>query len=59
MAQGQQFEDASKKCKDCGGVFTVTSGEQEWLYEKFGADFSVPVRCKPCRKLKKERNAAR
>lgn len=59
MVRSQQFEDVTKTCKECGETFTVSAGEQQWLYEKFGDEFNVPVRCKPCRKLKKERNVNR
>lgn len=59
MYQNQQFKDVPKVCKDCGESFTVFAGEQQWLWEKFGDEFNIPVRCKPCRKLKKERAANR
>lgn len=44
------------KCKDCPEEFTVEDGEIAFLKEKFGDDFKPPVRCKPCRKAKKDRN---
>lgn len=59
MPNEREFHDITKDCKDCGEPFTVEAGEQRWLYEKFGDDFNVPVRCKPCRKLKKERHERR
>jgi hypothetical protein len=54
----EEFEDISKKCKGCGETFTVTAGEQKWLYEKFGNDFKVPVRCRPCREQRKAQREA-
>ena len=47
------------QCRDCPDEFTVEDGEINFLKEKFGDDFTPPVRCKPCRKNKKARNNAR
>jgi len=48
---------ASKKnCADCGNEFPIYQGELDFLRNKFGSDFVEPVRCKPCRKAKKERH---
>ena len=43
-------EDREIKCKDCGGNFIYTAGEQEFFQAK---GFSEPVRCKPCRDMRK------
>lgn len=52
--QQRQFENIERVCKDCKTSFVVEAGEQRWLHEKFGEEFNVPVRCRPCRKLRKE-----
>lgn len=49
--------DMEVTCKDCGETFTVEEGELNFLRDKFGDDLKAPVRCKSCRKKKKERNA--
>jgi hypothetical protein len=43
-------EDREITCKDCGGNFIFTVGEQEFFQQK---GFSEPVRCKPCRDARK------
>jgi hypothetical protein len=43
----------TRKCKDCGREFTMTYGELRFLKEKFSNNFVEPVRCVPCRKVKK------
>lgn len=45
------------KCKEptCGQEFVVEDGEIAFLQSRFGADFKLPVRCKPCRAAKKQR----
>lgn len=45
--------------QDCETMFTMSEGEENWLREKFGDNFSPPTRCKPCRAKKKARNEAR
>lgn len=44
-------------CVDCKKPFIVAEGEERFLREKFGDDFSMPKRCKPCRQANKERKA--
>ncbi|MDR3560144.1 MAG: zinc-ribbon domain containing protein [Negativicutes bacterium] len=41
------FEDKTLKCKDCGGEFVFTAGEQEFYAEK-GFE-NEPARCRDCR----------
>ncbi|MFA6038755.1 MAG: zinc-ribbon domain containing protein [Candidatus Peribacteraceae bacterium] len=49
--------DQQLQCRDCGGSFTFTDGEQEF-YNSRG--LSAPQRCKDCRqKRKNERLATR
>jgi len=43
-------EDKEITCKDCGGNFIFTVGEQEFFQQK---GFSEPIRCKPCRDARK------
>jgi len=43
--------DIKLDCRDCGGAFLFTKGEQEFYVEK-GFE-GQPVRCKPCRVIKK------
>lgn len=40
-------------CKDCGKIFGITNGENEW-YKNRGWD--LPIRCKDCRKKRKGQN---
>ncbi len=51
------MEDKKIVCKDCGTEFVFTVGEQEFYKAKgFTND---PVRCAACRKINKEKRAAR
>lgn len=47
------YEDKTLICKDCGGEFIFTAGEQEFYAEK-GFE-NEPTRCKECRVARKER----
>lgn len=38
------------KCKECGGEFVFTSGEQKFYSER---GFTEPKRCKECREKRK------
>lgn len=49
------YEDKTLTCKDCGGEFIFTAGEQEF-YATRGFE-NEPQRCKPCRDARK--NAGR
>jgi hypothetical protein len=46
-------------CVDCKQDFEFTDGEEQFFREKFGDDFQVPKRCKPCRQANKERKQQR
>jgi len=48
-----QLKDMELECKDCGDQFTFSAGEQEFFADKFGKDYNIPKRCKPCRAVKK------
>lgn len=49
--------DQQLQCRDCGGSFTFTDGEQEFYASK---NLSAPQRCKNCRSARKaERTANR
>lgn len=50
--------DVDITCTDCGSSFPFTEGEQDWLTEKFGADYRPPRRCKPCRQKRKQQSAS-
>lgn len=52
------MSEAVIECIDCGKEFTVTQGEAAFLREKFGKNFSMPRRCKPCRQSRKEKKVA-
>lgn len=52
-------EGTEVTCADCKQPFIVTKGEEDFLRGKFGDDFAMPKRCKPCRQAKKERNDQR
>ena len=45
------YEDKTLVCKECGGEFTFTSGEQEFYAEK--GFVNEPQRCKNCRDSRK------
>ena len=51
-AEGE-FADEELTCRDCSEPFTFTAGEQEFFASK-GFD-NKPVRCKPCKEIKKVR----
>lgn len=42
--------DQTLTCKDCRNPFVFSVGEQTFYAER---NFSTPVRCKPCRDIKK------
>lgn len=46
------YQDKSLECKECGGDFVFTAGEQEFYAEK-GFE-NEPQRCKTCRDAKKQ-----
>lgn len=46
----QQFQDQTLTCRDCSNPFVFEVGEQKFFAEK---SLTAPVRCKPCRALKK------
>ena len=48
----------NKSCKECNQSFSITHGELAFLRERFGEDFSEPVRCKACRSRKKHMKEA-
>ena len=45
------YEDKTLVCKDCGGEFVFTVGEQEFYAEK--GFQNEPTRCKDCRGARK------
>lgn len=45
--------DTTIECIECEKRFVFSASEQEY-FQSLG--FSAPVRCKPCRKLKKEKD---
>jgi len=49
--------DTTIKCKGCNTDFIFTEGEESFLREKFGDDFSPPKYCKPCRQARKAEKA--
>ena len=46
--------DITLKCKDCGGEFVFTEGEQAFYKEK-GFE-NQPARCNACRRARKNSN---
>lgn len=44
------MQDKILKCRDCGGEFVFTSGEQDFYAQK---GFSEPTRCPSCRAARK------
>ena len=53
------YYDQVFTCKDCGSEEKWTAAQQKWWYEQVGGYFfSRAVRCRPCRKQEKARQAA-
>lgn len=52
----QVAQDKTLVCRDCGGEFAFTEGEQQFFAER---GFSEPVRCKPCRDARKAQRTER
>ena len=50
------YEDRSLQCRECGGEFVFTAGEQEFYASK--GLVNEPGRCLPCRQARKARLAA-
>ena len=51
-----EFEDLTITCRDCGKPFILTAKDQAFfasMTDEQGNPFKNPVRCKPCRDLKK------
>jgi hypothetical protein len=48
-------EGTEVQCVDCPKKFIVSPGEEKSLRKRFGDDFAMPKRCKPCRLVNKER----
>ncbi len=53
------YEDKTITCKDCRSRFTWTAGERKFMQELLDngkiPSLSEPVRCRPCKQLKRER----
>ena len=47
-------EDKEITCKDCNQSFVFTAGEQDFFQER---GFSEPIRCKPCRDVRKSQKS--
>jgi len=56
MGGKQVAQDKTLVCNDCGGEFVFTAGEQEFFAER---GFSEPIRCKPCRDIRKSQKSER
>jgi hypothetical protein len=41
------YEDIEITCRDCGGIFTFTAGQQVYFASK---QLQQPRRCEPCRR---------
>lgn len=50
------MSDKNMNCKDCGGEFVFTEGEQAFYKEK-GFD-NEPTRCPDCRKARKNQRGS-
>jgi len=51
-----EFEDLTLTCRDCNQPFVLTAKDQAFfarMTDDEGRPFKNPVRCKPCRDLKK------
>jgi CxxC-x17-CxxC domain-containing protein len=49
------FEDRTLECRDCGGEFAFSIGEQEFFNERRLTN--DPVRCAPCRAARRRTRA--
>jgi hypothetical protein len=49
-------QDKTLVCRDCGGEFVYTAGEQTFFAER---GFSEPIRCKACRDVRKAQKSER
>ena len=56
MGDKQVTQDKALVCRDCGGEFTFTAGEQEFFAQR---GFSEPIRCKSCRDARKAQKSDR
>jgi len=48
-----------RTCRDCGEEWEFTEKEEAFLRGTFGDEYNEPTRCLPCRKLNKEKKAAK
>lgn len=46
------YTDRTLTCRDCGGQFIFTAGEQEFYSQK--GFLNDPVRCPECRRMRKQ-----
>ena len=54
----QFYVDRPFTCRDCGAEEVWTAEQQKWWYEVAkGPIFSIAVRCRPCRKIERDRKA--
>jgi DNA-directed RNA polymerase subunit RPC12/RpoP len=50
-SNNNEFRDVVFTCKDCGQQFIWERGEQEFFNSK---SLSPPLRCRPCRRRRKD-----
>jgi hypothetical protein len=48
------YTDQTLKCRDCPNTFVFTASDQDYFQRM---EYSPPIRCKPCRERKKQRQA--
>jgi len=52
------YVDMPFQCKDCGKSEIWTASQQKWWYEIAKGDvWTVATRCRPCRRIERERKA--
>ena len=54
-----ELVDEEVTCKDCGVQFIHPVGEQQWMREKWGEDYKKPMRCRDCRRKRRNTNRER
>jgi ribosomal protein S27E len=52
----EELVDEEVTCRTCGATFVHPVGEQKWMREKWGDSYQKPVRCRDCRRKRREAN---
>jgi Probable zinc-ribbon domain len=59
FVQREFYVDRLFRCKDCGKSEVWSASRQKWWYEIAKGDvWTIATRCRPCRRLERERKAS-